>query len=86
MSICKIIIPFSNQQAEAAREHLLQIASLKLTPNTARVDQGKLCIKLLIPGTKTKEEVVKAVEEIWNNSICVVLTAFKHDNIQITIE
>jgi hypothetical protein len=86
VSICRIIIPFSNQQAEAAREHLLRIGSLKLTPNTARVDQGKLYIKLLIPGTKTKKEVVKAAEEIWDNSIRVVLTAFKHDDIQITIE
>jgi hypothetical protein len=90
MSICKIIIPFSNQQAEMAREHLLQMGSLKLTPNTAQilrtpVDQGKLCIKLLIPGTKTNEEVVMAVEKIWNDSISVALTAFTHDNIQIRV-
>lgn len=86
MSICRIIIPFSNQQAKDAREHLLKIGSLRLTPNSAQADQEKLCIKLLIPGTKTKEEVVKAVEEIWNNSIRVALTDFKHDDIQITIE
>jgi len=89
--ICRIIVPFCNQQAKAARKYLFKSASFKLTPNSAQIrrtssDQEELCIELLIPGVKTDEEAEKAVKEIWNNSISGALKAFKHDDVVITLE
>jgi hypothetical protein len=88
--ICRIFVPFSNQQTEAARDCILKLASLKVTPSAvqvlpASVDKEELCIELLIPNVKTDEEAVEAVKKIWSNHISSVLEEFEHENIQITI-
>jgi CRISPR/Cas system-associated endonuclease Cas3-HD len=88
--ICRIFVLFSNHQTEAAKNRILKLATLKLTPNAVQVlrtpvDQEELCIELLIPDVKTDEEAEEAVKEIWNNRISGALKEFEHGNIQITI-
>jgi hypothetical protein len=88
--ICRIFVPFSNQQTEAAKDCILKLESLTLTPDDVQVlptvaDQKELCIKLLILCSKTDEEAEVQVRKIWSNHISGALKEFEYDNVQIAI-